>query len=385
MIPLFGVAAEYKKIRKELRKAALEVLDSGHYILGPQTSAFESEFALAIEAKHAISLSSGTDALEVALRALGVGPGDEVIVPTFTFVATAAAVSMVGATPVFCDVDASTLNIGVKEIEAVLTPKTKAVIPVHLYGSPANMNEIMDLAGRRKLLVIEDCAQAHLARWQGKPVGSFGHIAAFSFYPSKNLGALGDAGAITTNDSALADICLEIRNAGRGLSGPTYEYSKIAGNSRMAEIQAALLRVKLKGLKERTEKRIEVAKFYEKKFAKLPLILPPIGDGRTQSVFHLYIIRTEKRDQLANHLKEAGISCGVYYPLPLHRQKCYQHLNLKAEAFPNAEKASQTVLALPMHPFLSKKEMSQVAQAVTSFFKGSRQNLPQESVLTVSK
>ena len=370
MIPIFGVAAEYKKLRKELRKAALEVLDSGHYILGPQTSAFEAEFASAMEAKHAISLSSGTDALEVALKALGIGPGDEVIVPTFTFVATAAAVSSIGATPVFCDVDESTLNIGVKQIEAVLTPKTKAIIPVHLYGTPANMSEIMNLAVQRNLYVIEDCAQAHLAQWQGKPVGSFGHIAAFSFYPSKNLGAFGDAGAVTTNDSNLANACLEIRNAGRGLSGPTYEYARIAGNSRMAEIQAALLRVKLKGLKERTEKRIVVARYYEKKFSKLPLILPPIGDGQTQSVFHLYVIRSEKRDELANHLKAAGVSCGVYYPLPLHRQKCYQYLNLKPEAFPNAEKASQTVLALPMHPFLSKSEMSQVAKAVISFFKG---------------
>ncbi len=384
MIPIFGVAAEYKKIRKDLRKAALEVLDSGHYILGPHTSAFEQEFASLMEAKHAISLSSGTDALEVALRALGVGPGDEVIVPTFTFVATAAAVSIVGATPVFCDVDAKTLNIGAKEIEAVLTHKTKAIIPVHLYGSPANMTEIMELAHRRNLFVVEDCAQAHLARWQGKPVGSFGHIAAFSFYPSKNLGALGDAGAVTTNDSALANICLETRNAGRGLTGPTYEYARVAGNSRMAEIQAAFLRVKLKGLKERTDQRIEVAKFYEKKFSKLPLILPPVGDGITQPVFHLYVIRTEKRDELASHLKEAGVSCGVYYPLPLHRQKCYQHLNLNPAAFPNAEKASQTVLALPMHPFLSKKEMAQVAQAVTSFFKGSRSKLNQESLSVAS-
>ncbi len=384
MIPVFGVSQEYKKLRKDLRKAALEVLDSGHYILGPHTSAFEKEFSSIMEAQHAISLSSGTDALEVALRALGVGPGDEVIVPTFTFVATAAAVSMVGGTPVFCDVDAKTLNMGVKEIEAVLTPKTKAIIPVHLYGSPANMTEIMDLAVRRKLFVIEDCAQAHLARWKGKPVGSFGHIAAFSFYPSKNLGALGDAGAVITNDSALANICLEIRNAGRGLTGPTYEYTRVAGNSRMAEIQAALLRVKIKGLKERTDKRIEIAKFYEKKFSKLPLILPPIGDGATQSVFHLYILRTEKRDELANHLKEAGVSCGVYYPLPLHRQKCYQHLNLKPEAFPNAEKASQTVLALPMHPFLSKKEMYQVAKAVSSFFKGSRPKPEQKRASAVS-
>jgi dTDP-4-amino-4,6-dideoxygalactose transaminase len=368
MIPLFGVAAEYKKLRKELHKAALRVLDSGLYILGPETSAFESEFAVAQGLKYAIGLSSGTNALEIALKALNIGPGDEVVVPTFTFVATAAAVSAVGASPVFCDIGKTDLNSGAKEIEAVLTPKTKAVIPVHLYGHPANMASIMSLAQKRGIYVIEDCAQAHLAQYRGRPVGSFGAIAAFSFYPSKNLGAMGDAGAVLTNSQVFAETCLELRNSGRGLKGPTYEYSRIAGNSRMAEIQAALLRVKLKGLQKATERRRVIAKIYAEELGDLPLVLPDNGNAETKPAFHLYVLRLDKRDQLADHLKKSGVSCGVYYPLSLHRQTAYRYLNLNPESFPNAESACKTVLAIPMNPALSMKDVARVVKAVRSFF-----------------
>lgn len=369
MIQLFGVASEYKKLRKELHKTALRVLDSGHYILGHETSAFEEEFAKAQGLKYAIGLSSGTDAIEIALKALNIGPGDEVIVPTFTFIATAAAVSAVGASPVFCDISSSDLNSNAENFSSVITSKTKAFIPVHLYGHPVEMSPIMSLAREHGIHVVEDCAQAHLAQYNGRPVGSFGAIAAFSFYPSKNLGALGDAGATLTNSKALAEACLEIRNAGRGLKGPTYEYARIAGNSRIDEIQAAFLRVKLRDLKKTTEKRREIARIYKEEFAGLPLILPDAGNSKTKPAFHLYVVRSDRRDALSAHLKKLEIASGVYYPLPLHRQKPYRYLNLNPAAFPNAENASKTVLALPMHPWLSNSEINRVVTAVRSFFK----------------
>jgi dTDP-4-amino-4,6-dideoxygalactose transaminase len=343
-------------------------VDSGHYILGPELAAFENEFCRAIGAKKVLGVSSGTDALRLCLEALGVGPGDEVLVPVFTFIATATAVSAVGATPVFVDVDETTLTLDPAAAEAAITSKTRAMIPVHLYGHPADMDALGKLAARRNIKIVEDCAQAHLTTFRGKTVGGFGDASAFSFYPTKNLGALGDAGAVAAKDDAVAAAVAELRNVGRGPNS-NYLHSRIGQNCRLDELQAAFLRVKLKGLAQATARRRKSAAQYNKGLAGLPLELPELGGKGTSPSFHLYVIRTDRRDELSAYLREKGIGNGVYYPTPLHLQPAYAFLGHKAGDFPVSERACKRVLALPMSSELTSKEVAAVCAAVRTFFK----------------
>lgn len=345
----------------------LGVLDSGTFILGPEGRAFESEFGAALGLPRVLGVDSGTSALELALKACGVGPGDEVIVPTFTFIATATAVCALGATPVMADVDDAALTLGPAGIKSALTSKTKAVVPVHIYGQPADMDGVLRAAKAYGLKVVEDCAQAHMSRYKGKPAGALGDVAAFSFYPSKNLGAAGDAGAIATTDAALATACEELRNCGRQ-PGASYNHVRVGFNCRLDEIQAAILRVKLRRLARWTAQRRALAAFYNEALAGLPLRLPSLGRDGTQPSFHLYVVRSPRRDALAAHLKQRGIGSGVYYPIPVHRQPAFAGLAKAGRAFPVAERACAEVLALPLYPELSRAEAARVVKAVREFF-----------------
>ncbi len=367
-IPPFDLRKQYAAIREELLEAATRVLDSGVFILGPEGKAFEDEFAAAHGVSHCASLASGTQALQLALHACGVGPGDEVAVPAFTFVATATAVSAVGARPLFVDVDPVSLTMDPLDLERRLTKRTKAVIPVHLYGMPADMDPILSLARSKGLVVIEDCAQAHLAGYRGRRVGSFGDFGAFSFYPSKNLGALGDAGALTTGDAALRDKIVILRNCGRKPKG-WYEYVSIGHNSRLDEIQAAFLRVKMRHLSHWTEARRRLAARYRSLLAGLPVRLPPEDPPGGSQVYHQFVIRTERRERMVEHLSEAGIGTGIYYPTPLHRIEAYLDLGVKEGELPVSEQAAREVLALPMFPELTEAAVDRVCEAVRVFFK----------------
>ncbi len=366
-IPLFDLKPQYAELRAELLEAAERVLDSGRYILGGEGRAFETEFAKIQGTPQCAGVSSGTQALQIGLEALGVGPGDEVALPAFTFIATATAVSELGAKPLFVDVEPDSLNLDPADLRRRLTKKTKAVIPVHLYGRAAEMNGILAVAKERGLKVVEDCAQAHLARYRNDPVGALGDYGAFSFYPSKNLGALGDAGALTTKDPALHQAAVVLRNVGRAPGGQ-YEHVRVGRNARLDEIQAAFLRVKLKRLASWTAARGRLAKRYLDNLKGLPLRLPPADGDGTQSAWHLFVVQTPKRDALAAHLKKAGISTAVYYPQPLHLQAAYRSLGGKTGDLPESERASAEVLALPLFPELSPEKADRVAEEIRRFF-----------------
>ncbi|UPT73613.1 MAG: DegT/DnrJ/EryC1/StrS family aminotransferase [Elusimicrobiota bacterium] len=367
-IPLLTLKDQHAEIGAEVKAAVARVLDSGVFILGPENKAFDAEFAAAVGAKFCLGVDSGTSALELALEAAGVGPGDEVVVPTFTFIATATAVSVLGATPVFADVDPVTLTLDSASVLKKLTSRTKAIVPVHIFGQPADMDPLMDLARSRKLAVVEDCAQSHLATYKGRLAGSIGDLAAFSFYPSKNLGAAGDAGAVTTGDEKLRDAVNELRNCGRSAAAG-YNHVRVGHNCRLDEIQAAVLRVKLLRLEAWTNARRKIAALYDDGLKGLPLKLPPLGSGGTKPVFHLYTVRTERRDALAAHLRAAGIGTGVYYPVSAHQQPAYAALGAKGGPLPVAEAASREALSLPMYPELPAADAARVVAAVRAFFK----------------
>ncbi|MBI5881506.1 MAG: DegT/DnrJ/EryC1/StrS family aminotransferase [Elusimicrobia bacterium] len=367
-IPFFNVKRQYEGIAVELRAAVCRVLDSGAYILGPEGKAFEAEFGRLMGSRRAIGVSSGTAALRLALKALGAGPGDDVVLPAMTFIATATAVSEVGARPVLADVDHATMTMGAEQVRAALTRKTKAVIPVHLYGGVADMDPLMKLAKAKGLAVIEDCCQAHLAAYEGRCVGTIGDFGAFSFYPTKNLGAAGDAGALTTQDAALAEAVLRLRNVGRP-PGDNSRHEIVGYNSRLDEIQAAVLRIKLRHLERWVERRRAIASLYAKGLSGLPLTLPDPGTGRTRHAFNLFVVRTPDRDPLMRYLADRGIGTGVYYPLPLHLIPAYRDLGYKEGAFPEAERTVRTGLALPVYPELTDEEAGMVCKAVRSFFK----------------
>lgn len=361
-IPLLSLKEQHAELMPELQAAASRVLASGSFISGPEGKAFEAEFAAALELPRVLGVSNGTDALRLALEACGVGPGDEVVLPAFTFIATATAVSALGAVPVPADVEPATLTLDPASAKKAVTKKTRAVLPVHLYGQPADIDAFKPLG----LRIVEDAAQAHGAQYKGRPVGALGDLAAFSFYPSKNLGALGDAGGISGGDAALLDVCAELRNCGRKPGGPVYEHVRVGHNCRLDELQAALLRVKLKHLAKWTKARRNIAALYDAGLKGLPLVLPPLGSAGTEGCFHLYVIQTEKRDALAAFLKEAGIGTGVYYPIAVHQQPAYKSLG---GSFPVSEKACKTVLALPMYPELPLADAGRVVEAVRKFFK----------------
>lgn len=359
MIPMLDLRRQYASLKPEIDAAVLAVLESGHFIDGPNVKAFEEELARYAGARHAVGLNSGTDGLHLALRALGVGPGDDVVTTPFTFIATAEAIAMCGATPVFADVDPQTLILDPDAAAAAVTPRTRAIVPVHLYGLPAPMDRFNEIALARGLAVVEDCAQALGAVAGGRCAGATGTIGALSFFPSKNLGAYGDGGAILTDDPALADRVRRLRAHGAAVK---YHHEEVGVNSRLDEIQAAILRCKLPHLDEWIVARQSVAARYRRALADIDgVALPPADPLHT---YHQFTIRVPARDAVAAALREQGVQTAVYYPVPLHLQRAYQHLGLREGTFPNAERAAAEVLSLPISPELSDEEIATVARAL---------------------
>ena len=367
MIPLFDIQAQHAPLKEELREAVLKVLDSCHFILGEEGKAFEEEFARLLGVPHAVGISSGTSAIHLALQAVDLHPGDGVLTVPFTFIGTTIGVLAAGGEIQFSDIDPRTLTMDPKEAAQRVKPNTKVIMPVHLYGYPADMDGIGEVATRKGLRVVEDCAQAHLTEFKGRKVGSFGDVGCFSFYVSKNLGAAGDAGACVTTDAALDEKLRVLRNNG---SDPKAKYNHILKgyNARLDELQAAVLRVKLKRLAKWTAERKKRGELYRELLTGLPLELPPADGPRGTHTFHLFVIRTPERDRLQKHLAEAGVSTAVYYPIPLHLQPAYKDLNLRAGQFPHAEKACAEVLALPLYPELPLEKARAVGKAVRDFF-----------------
>ncbi|MBR2526102.1 DegT/DnrJ/EryC1/StrS family aminotransferase [bacterium] len=361
MIPILDSKRQYAAIGEEVEKEVLEVLRSGQYILGKHNKALEQELADFIGVKNTVCLNSGTDALHLALRALDIGAGDEVISTAFTFVATAEAIGIVGAKPVFVDINADTFNIDPAKIENAITPKTKAIIPVHLYGQPADMDMILDIAKRHNLYVIEDACQAIGALYKGKMVGSLGDIGCFSFYPTKNLGAMGDGGLLTTNSDMIKDRVIALRNHGGAIR---YHHDEIGVNSRLDEVQAAILRVKLKHINEWNKKRRENAYRYNELFAKCSDIVTPKELDDTYCVYHQYTVKIPNRDNIHKMLQEKGIGAMLYYPIPLHMQKVHEYLGMGKGSLPITEKNTEVVISLPMFPELTKEEQQTVADTL---------------------
>jgi dTDP-4-amino-4,6-dideoxygalactose transaminase len=363
MIPLVDLTAQYHSIKDEIDAAVSATLESGHFILGPAVSTFEQNVAAYLGVEHAIGLASGTDALVLALRALDIGPGDEVLVPAYTFFATAGTVMSVGAKPVFVDVDPEIYQIDVRLIKDRITSRTKAIIPVHLYGHPAEMDPILEIAKAHHLKVIEDNAQGFGAEYKGKKTGSLSDIACLSFFPTKNLGAYGDGGMAVTNDTALAERMRKLRTHGWKRK---YFSEELGYNSRLDALQAAILQAKLPHVDEWNEKRRELADVYTERLASLRIGVP-VERAWGKHVYHLYIIRTPRRDDLQAFLKKEGVASEVYYPLPPHLAQPCQKLGFKAGDFPEAERASQETLALPLYPELSEEQQEHVIAAVGKF------------------
>jgi dTDP-4-amino-4,6-dideoxygalactose transaminase len=328
---------------------------------------FEKQFAEYVGVKYCIGVASGTDALHLSLRALGIGPGDEVLIPANTFVATAYAILYVNAKPVLIDINPNTYNIDVTLIEQKITKKTKAIIPVHLYGQPAEMDTISKMAKKYGLSIIEDACQAHGASYRKKQTGNLGTLGTFSFYVSKNLGAFGDGGAITTNSATLAKKLKRLREYGET---SRYSYEEVGFNSRLDAVQAAILSVKLKHLDKWNSQRQQIARYYNKRFrAELPSIITPSTENISSHVYHLYVIQTQKRNKLLKYLAEKGIQAAIHYPIPLHLQHSLQSLKYKQGDFPITEKIAGEILSLPMYPQLSKKQQDYIVESVSSFFK----------------
>ncbi len=359
-IPFLDLGAAYRELKLEIDAAVSRVLESGWYILGPEVEAFEAEWAHYCGAVEAIGLANGLDALILALRALDVGPGDEVIVPSNTYIATWLAVSAVGARPVPVEPDPATHNIDPAQIEAAITPATKALLPVHLYGQPADLDPILALARRHGLFVVEDAAQAHGARYKGRRIGSHGDVVCWSFYPGKNLGALGDAGAVTTDNADLAERIRLLRNYG---SRKKYVNEVPGVNSRLDPVQAAVLRVKLGVLDEWAERRCAIAAAYAKGLVGNDLILPHVPDWAEPS-WHLYVVRSRERDALQRRLAETGIGTLIHYPIPPHLQEAYNRPDLSLGALPLARGLASEVLSLPMGPQLGAEAAEQVIAAI---------------------
>ncbi len=360
MIPFLDLKAINAQQREALRQAFDQVLDSGWYVMGEQLKAFEAEYAAWCGAAHCVGVANGLDALSLALRALDVGPGDEVIVPSNTYIATWLAVSQLGATPVPVEPDPATCNIDPRLIEAAITPRTKAIMPVHLYGQPAEMAPILAIARRHGLRVVEDGAQAHGAVYQGRRLGAHGDAVAWSFYPGKNLGALGDGGAVTTNDAAIAERLRVLRNYG---SRVKYHNEVVGTNSRLDELQAALLRVKLPQLDADNQRRAAIAAQYLAGLRGPGLVLPQVAAG-CEPVWHLFVVRHPQRDALARRLAEAGVGTVIHYPVPPHRQPAYAALGMAEGSLPVSEALHREVLSLPMGPTQSDEQTQAVVAAV---------------------
>lgn len=385
-IPLIDLQAQYKSLEEELNKAALEVLSSAKYIMGENVIEFEKEFANYVGVKHAISVGNGTDALVLALKAMGIKSGDEVITTPFTFFATAEAISAVGAVPVFVDVEKETFNIDVTKIEEKITNKTKAIIPVHIFGQAADMDEINKIAKKHNLLVLEDACQAIGGKYKGKNIGALADAACFSFFPTKNLGCAGDGGMIVTDNDDIAIIARALRTHGSGENGqkaynllnniteevktaegaddtvynPLKYYNYLIGyNTRLDAIQAALLRIKLKEIDKWNSKRREIVKIYNDALQNSDYVTPFCRED-VEHVYHMYILQSEKREEVIAKLKKAGVATGVYYPIPLHLQKVYKDLGYKEGDMPVAEYLSHRTFAIPVYPELTKEQVDYI-------------------------
>jgi dTDP-4-amino-4,6-dideoxygalactose transaminase len=369
-IPPLDLKRQYQAIGADVSAAVLEVLASGAYIGGPIVQNFEHQFATYVGTQACVGCNSGTDALYLALRAMKIGAGDEVITTPFTFIATAEMISAVGAKPVFVDIDLATFNLDLDRLAAAITPRTKAIMPVHLFGNPVDMTELMAIAKQYNLIVIEDCAQATGAKWNGQQVGSIGHFGCFSFFPTKNLGACGDGGAITLNDPALADDLRMFREHG---SRQRYYHEAIGLNSRLDAIQAAVLQIKLQHLDRWNQHRAAVAARYQELLANIPNIITPQSTPGGESAWNQYTIRAiapagtdpaAHRDRIRASLQSAGVISMIYYPLPLHLQAVYQDLGYPVGSFPNTERVSHEVLSLPMFPEITFEEQQRVVYAL---------------------
>jgi dTDP-4-amino-4,6-dideoxygalactose transaminase len=362
-IPFVDLKAQYADIHSEIDTAIGDVVESTRFVGGPPVTNFEKQFGDFCGAPYAIGVSSGTAALHVALVATGIGPDDEVITVPNTFIATTEAITMAGAKPVFVDVEPESYNIDADRIEEALTPRTKAILPVHLYGQPADMDPVMEIARRHDLVVIEDACQAHGAEYKGKKVGTFGHVGCFSFYPGKNLGAYGDGGMVVTDDPSVADTIRLLSNHGRV---DRHQHSREGFNYRLDTLQAAILSVKLKHLERWNAQRRDHARRYSELLAGLE-VKTPVEKEFAKHVFHLYIIRLSRRDELAEHLSSRGIAVGMHYPLALHQQEAYAHLNYPLGSFPVSEACAREVLSLPMFPELSEAQIQHVVAAIEEF------------------
>ncbi len=384
---------QYASIKEEADKKVLEVLSAAQYIMGENVKEFEKEISEYLGVKHSISVGNGTDALIIALKALGIEEGDEVITTPFTFFATAESISFVGATPVFVDVDINTYNIDPAKIEERITEKTKAIMPVHIFGQPCDMDSINEIAKKHNLEVIEDACQAIGSEYKGQKIGTLSDIACFSFFPTKNLGCAGDGGMIVTNDDELATICRALKTHGSGVNGqkayniinnieedtaednatdntvynPLKYYNYLIGqNSRLDEIQAAILRVKLRKLDDWNDSRREHARFYNEQLKDTELVTP-FEAKNVKHIYHLYILQSENRTELINYLKEKGIATGIYYPIPLHLQKAYKFLGYKEGDLPNAEYLSHRTFAIPMFAELTDEEKEYIVETLKKF------------------
>lgn len=366
-VPFVDLKTQYLSIKVEILKEINEVLDNTAYICGKKAKQFEEAFAKLHNVKFSVGLSTGTDALHVALWALGIKAGDEVIVPVNTYIATAEGVTLCGAKSVFVDNDERTFNIDVTKIEEAITPHTKAILPVHLYGQPAEMDTILEIAQKHNLYVVEDCSQAHLATYKTKKIGSFGIIGTFSFYPGKNLGAYGEAGAVTTNDETLYNKMLRYRQHG---SVEKYVHDFEGHNYRMEEIQAGVLNVKLKYIEKWTENRRKIADLYSKTFNSMNLeqVVHPCHPDYVNPVYHLYIVRVKNRERLIKFLAESGIQTGLHYPIPLHEQTAYASMGYRPEDFPVASKFAKEILSLPMYPEMSEEMVYYVCGKIKEFY-----------------
>jgi len=371
-IPMVDLKGQYLKIKEEIDTAIQSVIDSTAYINGPDVKELQKELAEYLSVKHVITCANGTDALQIAMMALGLKPGDEVITTNFTFVATVEVIALLGLTPVLVDVDPETYTISPEAIEKAITPKTKAIVPVHLFGQAADMDKIMEIAKKHNLFVIEDTAQAIGSEYtfeNGKKqkVGTIGEIGSTSFFPSKNLGCYGDGGAIFTNDDQLAEKLYSIVNHGMKVR---YYHDNIGVNSRLDTIQAAVLRIKLKQLDNYNASRLKAADYYDNAFADIPQIQTPIRFKKSNHIFHQYtmVLKDVDRGELQNFLKEKGIPAPIYYPVPLHLQKAYKDERYKKGDFPITEMLSNSVLSLPMHTEMTEEDLKYITESVRAFF-----------------
>jgi dTDP-4-amino-4,6-dideoxygalactose transaminase len=352
--------AQHAAIAAEVEAAIQRVVTNADFILGADVTAFEDEFATYCEAKHAVGLDSGMSALELGMRALGIGPGDQVITPADSFIASSSAISFTGATPIWIDVDPRTYNIDPELLEAAITKRTKAIMVVHLYGQPADMDRVLEVADRHGLPVIEDACQSHGARYKGKRTGAIGTFGAFSFYPSKNLGAYGDAGALTTNDAGLAEKVRMMRNYGQRAK---YDHVFLAWNRRLDTMQAAVLRVKLPHLDAWNDSRRKTASLYDELLRATAVGLPHVSPD-VEHVFHLYVIQLDERDRVLSELTQRGIGAGIHYPVPIHLQEAYRERGFGPGSFPVTEAIAKRILSLPIYPEMSEPDVRRVAGAV---------------------